>query len=127
MINPEREAADKHLPTASTVSAEIQDCAKFFCTTLASLNKISEEYLGGLLKIIITAAEASRSLSTSNTDEGSPSRGGTKGDELTTLVEQLRKAAESLTQNHLSQKAEMREGTQGAPAESETFCRQVEA
>ena len=127
MINPEREASDKQLPDASTVSTEIQDCAKFFCTTLGSLNKIYEEYLGWLLKITITAAEAARLLSTSKPDEDAKSIAEIKGAELTAIVEQLRSAAEGLNQSHIGKQAEIKAGTQSAATNSETFCSQVEA
>lgn len=127
MINSEREASDKQLPDDSTVSTEIQDCANFFCTTLASLNKIYEEYFGWLLKIIITAAEAAQSLSTAKPDEDARSMAGTKGDELTAIVEQLRSAAEGLNQSHIGQQSEIKAGTQSTATNSETFCSQVEA
>jgi Killing trait len=127
MMNPEREASDKQLPDDLTVSIEIQDCAKFFCTTLGSLNKIYEEYIGWLLKITITAAEAARSLSISKPDEDAKSLAGTKGDELTAIVEQLRSAVEGLNQNNIGQQAEIKADTQSAATNSETFCSQVEA
>lgn len=127
MSDRERETSDKQLSDVSTVSAETQDCAKFFCNTLAGLNKISEDYFAGLLKIIITAAQASRSLSTINPDEGSQSTTGTKGDELTALIEQLRTAVGELTQNNARHQTEIMEDTQSAAAKSDNFCSQVEA
>jgi hypothetical protein len=127
MTNRESEAPDKQLPDASTVSAEIQDCAKFFCTTLASLNKISEEYFAGLLKLVISAAEASRSLSTPNQDTVTQSTIVTKGDGLTTLVEELRRAHDGLNQSNTSQHAEITENTLSADTKTDTFCSQVEA
>src|SRR5437868_5979419 len=81
MMNPERVASDRQLPDASAVSAEAQDCVKFFCTTLAGLNKINEEQIQGLVKIVITIAETFRSLSSSKPDEEVKRRAGTVGDE----------------------------------------------
>jgi hypothetical protein len=123
MIDREREASDKQFSDESTVSAETQDCAKFFCNTLASLNKISEDYFAGLLKIIITAAEASRSLSNSNPGESSQ----TNGDELNALVSQLQSAANGLDQSNASQRIDAMAGTQNETAKPDNFCNQVES
>ena len=121
MINREREAMDKQLPDGATLSTEVADCAAFFCTTLANLNEISLAQMRGLLDIALIAVSVASNLSSFEPDESG------KIDQLDKLAGQLRSTAEHLRQSYSSQEAKSAAETPSAAANSESFCKKVEA
>lgn len=120
-MNNEIESLDNQTSNASTMSHELQECAKFFCNTLANLNKIYEEQIDGLAKIAILLAESAKS------DGGNESSAKWKGDELEAVVKQLQNASDVLAQKHTGKQAEIKTDAQSASVNPDAFCNKVEA
>ena len=117
MTNLEKQAPDGRLKDDAAVSNESQECVRFFCDTLTSLNKICEAQMEWLFKMAMITAESGAS---STSAAGGAAEGQAGGDELAALVEQARAA---VGRRHEEARAEAANAAE-IPGE---FCANVEA
>jgi hypothetical protein len=122
MSNSGRESLDQQLQSDSAMPTEAQACTTLFCTTLANLNAISEQYMKGLLNIAITAAEAAESLSSSEQEAGAEKMANTQEDVLSELAGQLKDAANKISQRGITPATVESE----SEAATQIFCDKVE-
>ncbi|MGC2234907.1 MAG: hypothetical protein WA584_01930 [Pyrinomonadaceae bacterium] len=91
-----------------------QECAEFFCKTVAELNSITLKQMEGLLNLAVTAAE--KINSPGKTDDG------------TEVVSELKSMAEEVSQNAFNQEEAISEDMRSKiPVnENAVFCNEVE-
>lgn len=91
-----------------------QECADFFCKTVAELNLITQKQMEGLLNIAITAAEKINSPG--------------KVDDGPKIVSELKSMAEEVSQNAVNQEEAIAEDVRSKIPinENAVFCNEVE-
>lgn len=91
-----------------------EECVKFFCKTIAKLNKISLKQIEGLLDVAITAGKELNSDSNSS--------------EVEQFIDKLKIVVEELSQNAQKQEKELYENLKNSLTEKpeNSFCQAVE-
>lgn len=91
-----------------------QECAEFFCKTVAELNSITQKQMEGLLNLAVTAAEKINSPG--------------KFDDGPMVVSELKSMAEEVSQNAVNQEEAIAEDVQSKIPVNENaiFCNNVE-
>lgn len=103
-----------------------QDCIEMFSSTMEKLNKLHQEQMNGLIRIVVTIAETLRALSSSPPEGQLKHADGKTRDELGAFVDQLRSEAETTGEGQIGQAAKTA-AAEAEVAQSDNFCGKVEA